>query len=239
MINTQDILETINMIREENLDIRTITMGISLLDCADSNADKACGRIYDKICRKAENLVKTGEEIEKEYGVPIINKRISVTPVSMIFASAGGDPIKYAKTLDKAAKAVGVNFLGGYSALVQKGFAKGDEELIRSIPEALAVTERLCSSVNIGSTKAGINMDAVALMGKIVRESAVLTKDKGLVGPSKLVVFCNAPEAPHCSRPISSRMCATESPTAGVGARDKSTMPNGTPSFSAALDATS
>ena len=194
MINTQDILETINMIREENLDIRTITMGISLLDCADSNADKACGRIYDKICRKAENLVKTGEEIEKEYGVPIINKRISVTPVSMIFASAGGDPIKYAKTLDKAAKAVGVNFLGGYSALVQKGFAKGDEELIRSIPEALAVTERLCSSVNIGSTKAGINMDAVALMGKIVRESAVLTKDKGLVGPSKLVVFCNAPD---------------------------------------------
>ena len=143
MINTQDILETINMIREENLDIRTITMGISLLDCADSDADKACGRIYDKICRKAENLVKTGEEIEKEYGVPIINKRISVTPVSMIFASAGGDPIKYAKTLDKAAKAVGVNFLGGYSALVQKGFAKGDEELIRSIPEALAVTERL------------------------------------------------------------------------------------------------
>ena len=194
MINTQDILETINMIREENLDIRTITMGISLLDCADSDADKACGRIYDKICRKAENLVKTGEEIEKEYGVPIINKRISVTPVSMIFASAGGDPIKYAKTLDKAAKAVGVNFLGGYSALVQKGFAKGDEELIRSIPEALAVTERLCSSVNIGSTKAGINMDAVALMGKIVRESAVLTKDKGLVGPSKLVVFCNAPD---------------------------------------------
>lgn len=194
MINTRDILETINMIQEENLDIRTITMGISLLDCADGDADKACNKIYDKICRKAEKLVKTGEDIEKEYGIPIINKRISVTPIAMVSAASGGDPVKYAKTLDKAAKEVGVNFLGGYSALVQKGFAAGDERLIRSIPEALAVTDRICSSVNIGSTKAGINMDAVRLMGQIVKESAELTKDKGLVGPSKLVVFCNAPD---------------------------------------------
>ena len=194
MINTKDILETINMIQEENLDIRTITMGISLLDCADSDIDRACGRIYDKICRKAEKLVVTGENIEKEYGIPIINKRISVTPVSMLLGASGGDPIKYARTLDKAAKTVGVNFLGGYSALVHKGFASGDEALIRSIPEALAETERLCSSVNIGSTKTGINMDAVKLMGEIVLESAIKTKDKGLVGPSKLVVFCNAPE---------------------------------------------
>ncbi len=194
MINTQDILETINMIQQENLDIRTITMGISLLDCSDSDIDKACQRIYDKICFKAEKLVAVGEGIEKEYGIPIINKRISVTPIAMIYAASGGDPVKYAQTLDRAAKAVGVNFLGGYSALVHKGFAKGDEELIKSIPEALAVTDRVCSSVNIGSTKAGINMDAVALMGEIVREAAIKTQDKGLVGPSKLVVFCNAPE---------------------------------------------
>lgn len=194
MINTQDILETINMIQQENLDIRTITMGISLLDCSDSDIDKACQRIYDKICFKAEKLVAVGEGIEKEYGIPIINKRISVTPIAMIYAASGGDPVKYAQTLDRAAKAVGVNFLGGYSALVHKGFAKGDEELIKSIPEALAVTDRVCSSVNIGSTKAGINMDAVALMGEIIREAAIKTQDKGLVGPSKLVVFCNAPE---------------------------------------------
>ncbi|MGN0539987.1 MAG: PFL family protein [Candidatus Fimenecus sp.] len=194
MINTHDILETINMIQEENLDIRTITMGISLLDCIDSNIDNACSKVYDKICFKAENLVKTGEEIEKEYGIPIINKRISVTPISMISAASKGDPIKFAKILDKAAKEVGVNFLGGYSALVQKGFAAGDVELIKSIPQALAETERICSSVNIGSTKTGINMDAVKLMGEIVRESAILTKDNGLVGPSKLVIFCNAVE---------------------------------------------
>lgn len=194
MINTHDILETINMIQEENLDIRTITMGISLLDCIDSDIEKACSKVYDKICFKAQNLVKTGEEIEKEYGIPIINKRISVTPISMISAASKGDPIKFAKILDKAAKDVGVNFLGGYSALVQKGFAAGDIELIRSIPQALAETERICSSVNIGSTKTGINMDAVKLMGEIVRESAILTKDNGLVGPSKLVIFCNAVE---------------------------------------------
>lgn len=194
MINTKDILETINMIQDENLDIRTITMGISLLDCASSDIKVSCERIYDKICRKAQNLVVTAEQIEKEYGIPIINKRISVTPVSMICASSGGNPVEYALTLDKAAKAVGVNFLGGYSALVQKGFAAGDEELIRSIPEALSITERVCSSVNIGSTKAGINMDAVALMGKIIRECAERTKDNGLWGPAKLVVFCNAPD---------------------------------------------
>ena len=194
MINTHDILETINMIQEENLDIRTITMGISLLDCADSDIDRACDKIYDKICKRAENLVKTGENIEREYGIPIINKRISVTPIAMVSAASSGDPVKYAKVLDRAAKEVGVNFLGGYSALVQKGFAAGDERLIRSIPEALAVTDRICSSVNIGSTKAGINMDAVRLMGQIVKESAEKTVDKGLVGPSKLVIFCNAPD---------------------------------------------
>ena len=194
MINTHDILETINMIQEENLDIRTITMGISLLDCADSDIGRACDKIYDKICKRAENLVKTGENIEREYGIPIINKRISVTPIAMVSAASGGDPVKYARVLDKAAKEVGVNFLGGYSALVQKGFAAGDERLIRSIPEALAVTDRICSSVNIGSTKAGINMDAVRLMGQIVKESAERTIDKGLVGPSKLVIFCNAPD---------------------------------------------
>ncbi len=194
MINTKDILETINMIQDENLDIRTVTMGISLLDCASSDIKVSCERIYDKITKKAEKLVVTAEQIEKEYGIPIINKRISVTPIAMICASSGGDPIEYAKTLDRAAKAVGVNFLGGYSALVQKGFAKGDEELIRSIPEALSITERVCSSVNIGSTKAGINMDAVALMGKIIRECAEATKDSGLWGPAKLVVFCNAPD---------------------------------------------
>ena len=164
MINTKDILETINMIQDENLDIRTVTMGISLLDCASSDIKISCERIYDKITKKAENLVKTVEQIEKEYGIPIINKRISVTPISMIYASSGENPVEYAKTLDKAAKAVGVNFLGGYSALVQKGFAAGDEQLIRSIPEALSVTERVCSSVNIGSTKAGINIKTPSMM---------------------------------------------------------------------------
>ena len=194
MINTRDILETIHMIEDENLDIRTITMGISLLDCCSQDIDDSCRRVYDKIARKAEKLVRVGCEIEKEYGVPIINKRIAVTPIAMLAAASGGDPVKYARVLDRAAKEVGVNFLGGYSALVQKGFAAGDERLIRSIPEALAVTDRICSSVNIGSTKAGINMDAVRLMGQIVKESAERTIDKGLVGPSKLVIFCNAPD---------------------------------------------
>lgn len=194
MINTQDILETINMIRAENLDIRTITMGISLLSCADSDIHTSCDKIYEKICRQAEHLVKTGENIEKEYGIPIIHKRISVTPIAMLVAASGGDPVLYAKTLERAAQTVGVNFIGGYSALVQKGFAAGDEALIQSIPEALAETEHICSSVNIGSTKAGINMDAVATMGQIVRKAAEITADKGCIGPAKLVVFCNAPE---------------------------------------------
>ena len=194
MINTRDILETINMIDNENLDIRTITMGISLLDCADGNIDASCRKIYDKITRLAKNLVKTGEDIEAEYGIPIINKRIAVTPISMLVAASGGDPVKYALTLEKAAEATGVNFIGGYSALVQKGFAKGDEALINSIPEALKVTSHLCSSVNIGSTKAGINMDAVKLMGQIVKKSAEITAYKNCVGPSKLVVLCNAPD---------------------------------------------
>ncbi len=194
MINTRDILETIGMIQDEHLDIRTITMGISLLDCCSSDIDSACTKIYDKITKKAENLVKVGEDIEKEYGIPIINKRISVTPIAMILAASGGDPVKYALTLEKASRQVGVNFIGGYSALVQKGFASGDEALINSIPEALSVTDHICSSVNIGSTKAGINMDAVALMGKIVKQSAELTKDRDCIGPAKLVVFCNAPD---------------------------------------------
>lgn len=187
-------METITMIQEENLDIRTITMGISLLDCADSDIDRSCEKIYNKIYSHAKDLVATGEFIEKKYGIPIVNKRISVTPISMLVAASGGDPVKYAKTLDRAAKAVGVNFIGGFSALVQKGFSAGDRELIEAIPRALAETDFVCSSVNIGSTKAGINMDAVALMGGVVREAAELTKDRQCIGAAKLVVFCNAPE---------------------------------------------
>ena len=195
MLNTNDILETIHMIQDENLDIRTITMGISLLDCSDSDIDKACDKIYDKICRYAGNLVRTGEDIEAEYGIPIINKRISVTPVAMVAAACPDkNPVKFAYALDRAAKQVGVNFLGGYSALVQKGFGPGDYALIESIPQALAETERVCSSVNIGSTKAGINMDAVAKMGHIVRECAEMTADNNCFGAAKLVIFCNAPE---------------------------------------------
>lgn len=194
MLNMNDIMETITMIQEENLDIRTITMGISLLDCADSDIDRSCEKIYDKIYRLAKNLVPVGEAIEKKYGIPIVNKRISVTPISMLVAVSGGDPVKYAVTLDKVAKDVGVNFIGGFSALVQKGFSAGDSELISAIPRALAVTDYVCSSVNIGSTKAGINMDAVALMGRIVRETAKLTQDRSCIGAAKLVVFCNAPE---------------------------------------------
>ena len=195
MLNTKDILETIHMIQDENLDIRTITMGISLLDCADSDIDRMCGKIYDKICRYAGNLVRTGEEIEAEYGIPIINKRISVTPAAMVAAACPDkNPVKIAHALDRAAKQVGVNFLGGYSALVHKGFGPGDYALIESIPQALAETERVCSSVNICSTKAGINMDAVAKMGHIVRECAELTADNNCFGAAKLVIFCNAPE---------------------------------------------
>jgi len=189
-----DIMETIKMIQNENLDIRTITMGISLLDCCDTDIDASCKKVYDKLCRLAGNLVKTGEDISALYGIPIINKRISVTPIAMLCAVSGGDPVKYAKTLDRAADTLGINFIGGYSALVHKGFSAGDRELIESIPEALSVTERVCSSVNIGSTKAGINMDAVALMGKAVVKAAELTADRNCIGPAKLVVFCNAPE---------------------------------------------
>ena len=194
MFDPQEIRETIDMIDEDNLDVRTITMGISLLDCMDSDIDRSCEKVIIKIKRCAGKLVETGEIIEKRYGIPIVNKRVSVTPVSMLVGASGGDPVKYAKALDQAAEAIGVNYIGGYSALVQKGFGPGDKELIQSIPRALAVTERVCSSVNIGSTKAGINMDAVALMGKIVRQCAELTAERQCVGATKLVVFCNAPE---------------------------------------------
>lgn len=194
MLNMKDIMETITMIQEEHLDIRTITMGISLLDCCDTDIDKSCEKVYEKICRLAGNLVQTGEEIEKKYGIPIVNKRVSVTPIAMLTAVSGGDPVKYAHALDKAAKKIGVNFIGGYTALVQKGFAAGDRELIESIPRALAETDFVCSSVNVGSTKAGINMDAVKMMGNVVKEASQLTSDRQCIGAAKLVVFCNAPE---------------------------------------------
>ena len=195
MINAHDILETIRMIQEENLDVRTITMGISLLDCCDSNIDRVCERVYHKITSRAARLVEVGQEIEKQYGVPIINKRISVTPIAMILAACENrDAVKLALTLERAANACGVNFIGGFSALVHKGFSPGDRELIESIPEVLALTDHLCSSVNIGSTKSGINMDAVKLMGQVVRKTAERTADRDCIGAAKLVVFCNAPE---------------------------------------------
>ncbi len=195
MINTNDILETINMIKDENLDVRTITMGISLYDCAGDDIGTVCDRIYDKITASAEHLVATGEDIEKEYGIPIINKRVSVTPISMIGGRYSSDDyVKIAKTLDKAAHTLGINFIGGYGALVQKGFTTGARNLIMSIPEALTLTERVCSSVNVASTKAGINMDAVALMGKIIKETAYMTRDNESIGCAKLVVFANVPE---------------------------------------------
>ena len=194
MLNMTDIMETVTMIQDEALDIRTITMGISLLDCADGDIDVSCEKVYKKITNKARDLVATGEAIEKKYGIPIVNKRISVTPIAMLLGASGGDPIKYAKTLDKAAKDVGVDLIGGFTALVQKGFGPGDEELIKAIPQALAQTDVVCSSVNVGSTKAGINMDAVKTLGQVVRDCAELTKDDQCVGATKLVVFCNAPE---------------------------------------------
>lgn len=194
LVNYDDVMETISMIQEENLDIRTTTMGISLIDCADSDIDKSCNKIYDKICRRAENLVARADEISNELGIPIVNKRVSVTPISILLGVSGGDPVKYALTLDKAANSVGLDFIGGYSALVQKGLSAGDSELIESIPEALARTNLVCSSVNIGSTKAGINMDAVAKMGFQIKKSAELTKDNQCIGAAKLVVFCNAVE---------------------------------------------
>ena len=195
MLNTNDILETIQMITDEHLDVRTVTMGISLLDCADPDGRKACEKIYRKITEKAKDLVKTAEDISATYGMPIVNKRISVTPIAMLLASApDADPVWYAKTLDAAAKAVGVNFIGGYSALVHKGFSAGDERLIRSIPEALACTDYVCSSINVGSTKSGINMDAVKMMGPVIKQAAARPRDKMCAGAAKLVVFCNAPE---------------------------------------------
>ena len=195
MINSNDILETIRMITQEHLDVRTITMGISLLDCASSDLKSACDRIYDKICRKAEKLVETGNDIEKEFGIPIIHKRISVTPISLVAAPCRtNDLVPFARTLQKAADACGVNFIGGFSSLVQKGFTDSDLALINSLPEALAVTENVCSSVNVGSTKAGINMDAVELMGRTIKDLAFETKDKNSIGCAKLVVFCNVPE---------------------------------------------
>lgn len=195
MLNTKDIIETITMIQDENLDIRTVTMGISLLDCIDPDIDKACEKVYNKIVDKAGSLVEVCEEIETELGIPIINKRVSVTPIAMLAAATEGAEIKkFAHALEKAAVKIGVNFIGGYSALVHKGFSAGDLALINSIPEALSETEHICSSVNIGSTKSGINMDAVALMGKIVKKTAELTADRNCIGAAKLVVFCNAPE---------------------------------------------
>lgn len=197
MINIYEVTETNKMVEKENLDVRTITMGISLLDCISDNLDVLNNNIYNKITSLAKDLVSTGEDISKEIGIPIVNKRISVTPVSLIGGSACKTPHDYvsiAKTLDKAAHEVGVNFIGGYSAIVSKGMTKSDELLIRSIPEALASTELICSSVNVGSTKTGINMDAVKLMGEIVKETAELTKDKDSLGCAKLVVLCNAPD---------------------------------------------
>lgn len=194
LVNYDDVLETISMIQNENLDIRTTTMGISLLDCADTDIDRSCTKIYDKICRQAENLVVTADSISSELGIPIVNKRVSVTPISMLLGVSGGDPVKYALALDKAANTVGIDFIGGFSALVQKGLSAGDAELIEAIPEALARTNLVCSSVNIGSTKAGINMDAVAKMGIQIKKAAELTKNNQCIGAAKLVVFCNAVE---------------------------------------------
>ncbi|MDM8323863.1 PFL family protein [Bacteroides gallinaceum] len=197
MINISEVIETNKMIDQENLDVRTITMGISLLDCADSDLDVLCRKIYDKMTRLARNLVKTGEEISKEYGIPIVNKRISVTPIALVGGAGCNTPddyVKIALTLDKVAEELGVNFIGGYSAIVSKGMTRSDELLIRSIPKALACTERICSSVNVGSTKTGINMDAVKLMGEIVKETAEMTKERDSLGCAKLVVLCNAPD---------------------------------------------
>ena len=195
MINFNEVNETIQMLDNQHLDVRTVTMGISLFDCADSSMEKACQRIYDKICTKAEHLVQKCEAIENTYGIPIVNKRISVTPIAHIAsASRCNDLVPFAQILEKAAQTVGVNFLGGFSALVHKGITPGDAALLRSIPEALSVTEHICSSVNIGSTKAGINMDAVKEMGKIIRQTAENTADQGSIGCAKLVVFCNAVE---------------------------------------------
>ena len=197
MINIQEVLETNKMIEQENLDVRTITLGISLLDCIDSDLERLKKNIYEKITRTAKDLVATGQAIESQYGIPIVNKRISVTPMALVGGAAcrtSEDYVELAKVLDDAAQTVGVNFLGGFSALVSKGMTKSDELLMHAIPQALAQTERVCSSVNLGSTKTGIDMDAVRLMGEIIRETAELTKEQDSLGCAKLVVFCNAPD---------------------------------------------
>ena len=195
MLDTKDIMETIQMIREENLDVRTITMGISLFDCVSDDEKVLCDRVYDKLTRKAEHLVRTGEDLEKRYGVPIVNKRVSVTPVSLIGGRLSPDGyIRLAHTLQKAAETLGINFIGGYSALVHKGMTESDKRLIESIPRALAETELLCSSVNVATTKAGINMDAIRLMGGVIRDTAYRTRDRQSIGCAKLVVFANVPE---------------------------------------------
>lgn len=194
MLNSEDIFDTVQMIDEQHLDIRTITMGISLTSCADSDQKKSCQKVYDKITHLAENLVKIADDIQLEYGIPIINKRISVTPIAILAGASGGDPVEYAKTLDRAAKECGVNFIGGYSALVHKGFSAGDRELIHSIPAALSQTDLVCSSVNIGSTKSGLNMDAIKMMGPIIKDCSLRTADRQCIGAAKLVIFCNAPE---------------------------------------------
>ena len=195
MINRSEILQTIAMIDQQHLDIRTITMGVSLLDCADTDIERSCTKVYDKICRLAGDLVRTGEDIEAEFGIPIVNKRVSVTPISLVGAGTGAQSyVPYAKALDRAAHEIGVNFLGGFSALVHKGMTESDRVLIASIPEALAETELVCSSVNVATTKAGINMDAVLLMGQAIKQTAELTKDRDGLGCAKLVVFCNAVE---------------------------------------------
>ncbi|MDD3165094.1 MAG: PFL family protein [Oscillospiraceae bacterium] len=195
MISQSDIQQTLDMIDHQHLDIRTITMGVSLLDCADADAKTCAGKIYDKITTSAKDLVKTGEAIEREFGIPIVNKRISVTPIALVGAASRTDSyVPFAEAMDRAAASCGVNFIGGFSALVQKGATASDRKLIASIPEALAGTKLVCSSVNIGSTKAGINMDAVAEMGRIIKQTAALTADRGGFGCAKLVVFCNAVE---------------------------------------------
>ena len=197
MISIFEVNETNKMIDQENLDVRTITMGISLLDCITDDVQRTAGKIHEKICRLAENLVKTGEEISSEYGIPIVNKRISVTPIALVGGSCVKSPEDYlpiAKTLEDCAQKTGVNFLGGFSALVSKGMTRADEYLMQAIPEVLAQTEHICSSVNVGSTKTGINMDAVRMMGKVIKQTAEATKDADSIGCAKLVVFCNAPD---------------------------------------------
>ena len=195
MLNFSDVLETVNMIENEHLDVRTITMGISLLDCVSDDENVLFKKVYDKITKYAENLVSVGSEIEKEYGIPIINKRISLTPAAIIGGSLDRDGyVRLAKTLDKAAKAVGVNFIGGFGALVQKGMSKGDIELIKTLPEALTTTDVVCSSVNVGSTRSGINMDAVLMLGKTIKDIAYNSRDDQSLGCAKFVVFSNVPE---------------------------------------------